>query len=81
MSFTFSSVFIFFKYRFVEFESLENILIFEGVIRLKPLSSADNTLVDLHNSSYDTQPRPIIANYAALSSRQLKQIVGFLAHL
>ena len=39
------------------------------------------TILDLHNSSYHTQPHPIIANYAALSSWQLKQIVGFLAHL
>ena len=38
-----------------------------GVIRLK--SSADNTLLDLHNSSYDTQPRPVIANHTTLSSR------------
>ena len=60
---------------------IKQLLIFEGVIRLKPLSSADNTLLDLHNSSYHAQPRPITANYAVLSSRQLKQIVGFLAHL
>ena len=26
-------------------------------------ASADNTLLDLHNSSYHTQPHPIIANY------------------
>ena len=41
----------------------------EGIIRLKPSASADNTLLDLHNSSYDTQPRPVIANHTTLSSR------------
>ena len=30
----------------------------------QPSASADNTLLDLHNSSYHTQPHPIIANYA-----------------
>ena len=29
----------------------------------QPSASADNTLRDLHNSSYHTQPHPIIANY------------------
>ena len=29
----------------------------------QPSASADNTLLDLHNSSYHTQPHPIIANY------------------
>ena len=29
----------------------------------KPKAEADNTLLDLHNSSYHTQPHPIIANY------------------
>ena len=27
----------------------------------QPSASADNTLLDLHNSSYHTQPHPIIA--------------------
>ena len=45
----------------------------EGVIRLKPSASGDSTLLDLHDSSYHTQPRPIIANYTALTSRHLKQ--------
>ena len=31
----------------------------------KPNAEADNTLLDLHNSSYHTQPHPIIANYFA----------------
>ena len=31
---------------------------------LKPSASADITLLDLHNSSYLTQPRPIVANKA-----------------
>ena len=30
----------------------------------KPKAEADNTLLDLHNSSYHTQPHPIIAKYA-----------------
>ena len=51
----------------------DDMQISEGVIRLKPSALADNTLLDLHNSSYHTQPRPIIANYTAFSSRQLKQ--------
>ena len=51
----------------------------DGVIRLKPSAMADNTLLDLHNSTYHThQPRPIIANYTALNS---SKIVGFLAYL
>ena len=29
----------------------------------QPSASTDNTLLDLHNSSYHTQPHPIIANY------------------
>ena len=45
----------------------------EGVIRLKPSALADNTLRNLNNSSYHNQPRPIIANYTAFSSRQLEQ--------
>ena len=32
----------------------------------QPSASADNTLLDLHNSSYHTQPHPIIANYIVL---------------
>ena len=28
-----------------------------------PLASVDNTLLDLQNSSYPTQPHSIIANY------------------
>ena len=32
----------------------------------QPSASADNTLLDLHNSSYHTQPHPIIANYQML---------------
>ena len=34
-----------------------------------PSASADNTLIDLHNSSYHTQPHPIIANYFAYSTQ------------
>ena len=39
----------------------------EGVIRLKPSALADSTLLDLYNSSYQTQPWPTIANYTAFS--------------
>ena len=39
----------------------------------KPSALAGNTLLDLHNSSYQTQPLSIIAYHTALSSRQLKQ--------
>ena len=47
--------------------------ILEGVTRHKPSALADSTHLDLHNSSYHTQPSPKIANYTTLSSRQLKQ--------
>ena len=30
----------------------------------QPSASADNTFLDLHNSSYHTQPHPIIAKYS-----------------
>ena len=49
------------------------LVISEGVSCLKPLALADNTLLNLHNSAYHTQPRPIIAKYTAMSSRQLNQ--------
>ena len=29
----------------------------------RPTASTDNTLLDLHNSSYDTQPHSLIVNY------------------
>ena len=35
----------------------------------QPSASADNTLLDMYNSSYNTQPHPIIAKY------QVKTIV------
>ena len=34
-----------------------------GCFPPQPSASADNTLLDLHNSSYHTQPHPIIAKY------------------
>ena len=50
------------------------LIISGGVFRLKPSALADNTLLNLHNSSYNTQRHPIIiANFTALSSRQLKR--------
>ena len=42
----------------------EDMQISEGVIRLQPSALADNSLLDLHNFPYHTQPRPIIANYS-----------------
>ena len=48
------------------------LIISEGVFCLKPLALVDNTLLNLHNSSYHTQPHPIIANFTTLSSGQLK---------
>ena len=51
----------------------EDMHISESVIRLKASALADNTLLNLHNSLYHTQPRPVIADYTAFSSRQLKQ--------
>ena len=36
-------------------------------------ATVGNTLLDLHHSSYHSQPRPIIASYTALSPRQIKQ--------
>ena len=48
----------------------EDMQISEGVIRLKPSALADYTLLDTHNSSYHTQPRPMIANHTAFSPRQ-----------
>ena len=39
-----------------------------GVIHLEqPSISVDNMLLDLHNSSYPTQPHSLIANYTMLS--------------
>ena len=37
-----------------------------GCYPSKPKAEADNTLLDLHNSSYHTQPHPIIAKYQQL---------------
>ena len=39
----------------------------------KPKAEADNTLLDLHNSSYHTQPHPIIANYRQWYERLRKE--------
>ena len=56
----------------------DDMQISEGVIRLKPSALADNTLLDLHNSSYHTQLRPIIVNYTAFISRQVEQNLAYL---
>ena len=47
---------------------IKDMQISEGVIRLKPSALADNTILDLHNSSYRTKPSSIIADYTAFSS-------------
>ena len=50
----------------------------EGVIHRgrRPTASMDNTFLDLHNSSYDTQPHSFIVNYAATSVKQLWPPLG-----
>ena len=37
----------------------------------RPTASTDNTLLDLHNSSYDTQPHSLIVNYATVGIEKL----------
>ena len=44
----------------------------------QPSASADNTLLDLHNSSYHTQPHPIIANYT--NNTNNKQLLDEVEH-
>ena len=49
---------------------------YEDMISRRVLSAsaaAENTLLNLRNSSHHTEPRPIIANYTALRLKQLKQ--------
>ena len=41
----------------------------------QPSASADNTLLDLHNSSYHTQPHPIIAKYLTHTVRVNTKII------
>ena len=48
-------------------------LVLGGCYPPKPKAEGDNTLLDLHNSSYHTQPHPIIAKYSTIS-----QIIGFM---
>ena len=38
-----------------------------GCYAPRPSTSVDNTLLDLHNSSYPTQPHSLTANYTMLS--------------
>ena len=47
----------------------------------RPSASADNTLLDLHNSSYHTQPHPIIANYPVLRQSTPLNAIPKLEHL
>ena len=51
----------------------EDMQISEGVIRPKSPALANNALLDLHNSSNHTQPRPTITNYTAFISKQPRQ--------
>ena len=44
----------------------------------QPSASADNTLLDLHNSSYHTQPHPIIANCRISTAFTLKWLLSAL---
>ena len=44
---------------------------------LRPLASLDNTLLDLQNSSYPTQPHSIIAKYSPVNQR----IFGYVTYL
>ena len=48
---------------FVGYEELSRS---QRVCPLRPSASVDNTPRDLLNSSYPTQPRPLIANYSVL---------------
>ena len=41
----------------------------------QPSASADSTLLDLHNSSYHTQPHPIIAKYSLSLRRIIVQMI------
>ena len=63
----------------------EDMQISECVIRLKPSTLADNTLGNLHNSSYHTQPRPILKTELLIIQHLVQgsssKIVGFLAYL
>ena len=47
----------------------------------QPSASADNTLLDLHNSSYHTQPHPIIANYFSTGKKHRFTEVCFVDKL
>ena len=38
----------------------------------RPTASTDNTLLDLHNSSYDTQPHSFTVNYSCTNHRCCK---------
>ena len=41
----------------------------EGGYPPRPTASTDNTFLDLHNSSQDTQPHSLIVNYACAFSQ------------
>ena len=62
----------------------EDMQISEGVIRLKRSTLVDNTLGDLQNSSYHTQPRPILKTELLIIQHLVQgsssKIIGFLAY-
>ena len=45
------------------FRSMKNSADLGGCYPPRPSASVDNTLLDLQNSSYSTEPHSIIANY------------------
>ena len=47
---------------------MKNVADLGGCYPPQPSASTDSTLLDLHNSSFYTQPHPIIANYFKLRS-------------
>ena len=54
------------------------IIEFGGCYPPRPLALVDNTLLDLQNSSYPTQPHSIIANYSTNESVSGKVIINSL---
>ena len=53
--------------------NVENKAELGGCYPPRPLTSVDNTLLDLLNSSYPTQPHSLIANYSiCLSTLKIK---------
>ena len=57
---------------------MKNYADLRGCYPPQPLASAGNTLLDLHNSSYHTQPHPIIVNCNSHSERNAPLATGVL---